>query len=69
LRALRRTPYDLTLYMDSDTLACRPLGVVFGALGDRDAGGVAQHETTVNGGFLVCRAAFRYDLDERRVLL
>ena len=55
LRALRSTPYDLTLYMDSDTLACRPLGEIFSLLGDADAGGVAQHETIVNGGVLAYR--------------
>ena len=53
LRALRHTPYDKTLYLDSDTLACQDPQPLFDALEVYDAGGVAQHATIVNGGVQV----------------
>ena len=56
LRALRRTPYARTLYLDSDTLACRSPQPLFDALDQYDAGGVAQHATIVNGGVQVYRS-------------
>ena len=56
LRALRRTPYAKTLYLDSDTLACQSPQPLFDALDQYDAGGVAQHSTIVNGGVQVYRS-------------
>ena len=56
LRALRRTPYAKTLYLDSDTLACQSPQPLFDALDHYDAGGVAQHSTIVNGGVQVYRS-------------
>ena len=56
LRALRRTPYARTLYLDSDTLACQSPQPLFDALDQYDAGGVAQHSTIVNGGVQVYRS-------------
>ena len=56
LRALRRTPYAKTLYLDSDTLACQSPQPLFDALDQFDAGGVAQHSTIVNGGVQVYRS-------------
>ena len=56
LRALRRTPYAKTLYLDSDTLACQSPQPLFDALDQYDAGGVAQHSTIVNGGVQVYKS-------------
>ena len=56
LRALRRTPYAKTLYLDSDTLACQSPQPLFDALDQYDAGGVAQHATIVNGGVQVYKS-------------
>ena len=66
LRALRRTPYAKTLYLDSDTLACQSPQPLFDALDQYDAGGVAQHSTIVNGGVQVYRSnAAAFALYER----
>ena len=66
LRALRRTPYAKTLYLDSDTLACQSPQPLFDALDEYDAGGVAQHSTIVNGGVQVYKSnAAAFALYER----
>ena len=66
LRALRRTPYAKTLYLDSDTLACQSPQPLFDALDQYDAGGVAQHSTIVNGGVQVYKSnAAAFALYER----